>query len=142
VSGCSPYLESLPSYIDGAPPWTPTNRGYGITSRSLKHDLEVSPYVLTTYQTYTNSQVIDTYIMHRNFIPTSVTNLHLSHVESVPTRYYQPWVKCLFPYQYHATRLPTINVHRCSCQICDHIYIQPLMYSSYKDHAKLTIHHM
>jgi len=21
-----PYLESLPNYIDGAPPWTPTNR--------------------------------------------------------------------------------------------------------------------
>ena len=36
VSGCSPYLESLPSYTDGAPPWTPTNRGHGITSRPLK----------------------------------------------------------------------------------------------------------
>jgi len=34
-----PYLESLPSYTDGAPPWTPTNRGHGITSRPLKHDL-------------------------------------------------------------------------------------------------------
>ncbi|QCD97239.1 hypothetical protein DEO72_LG6g1949 [Vigna unguiculata] len=32
-----PYLESLPSYTDGAPPWTPTNRGHGITSRPLKH---------------------------------------------------------------------------------------------------------
>ena len=40
VSRCSPYLESLPSYTDGAPPWpwTPTNRGHGITSRPLKHD--------------------------------------------------------------------------------------------------------
>ena len=36
VSGCNPYLESLPSYTDGAPPWTPTNRGHGITSRPLK----------------------------------------------------------------------------------------------------------
>jgi len=27
VSGCNPYLESLPNYIDGAPPWTPTNKG-------------------------------------------------------------------------------------------------------------------
>jgi len=35
-----PYLESLPSYTDGAPPWTPTNRGHGITSRPLKRDLE------------------------------------------------------------------------------------------------------
>jgi len=43
VSGCNPYLESLPSYIDGAPPWTPTNRGHGITSRPLKHDPEIPP---------------------------------------------------------------------------------------------------
>jgi len=27
-----PYLESLPNYIDGAPPWTPTNKGHEITS--------------------------------------------------------------------------------------------------------------
>jgi len=33
-----PYLKSLPSYTDGAPPWAPTNNGHGITSRSLKHD--------------------------------------------------------------------------------------------------------
>ena len=43
VSGCNPYLESLPSYIDEAPPWTPTNRGHGITSRPLKNDLEIPP---------------------------------------------------------------------------------------------------
>jgi len=35
-----PYLESLPSYIDGAPPWTPINRGHGIKSRPLKRDPE------------------------------------------------------------------------------------------------------
>jgi len=35
VSGCNLYLESLPSDIDGAPPWTPTNRDHGITSRPL-----------------------------------------------------------------------------------------------------------
>jgi len=38
-----PYLESLPNYIDGAPPWTPTNMGHGITSRPLKHDPEIPP---------------------------------------------------------------------------------------------------
>jgi len=32
VSGCNPYLESLLNYINEAPPWTPTNRGHGITS--------------------------------------------------------------------------------------------------------------
>jgi len=44
-----PYIESLPNYIDGAPPWTPTNRGHGITSRPLKHDHEVSPRGLWNY---------------------------------------------------------------------------------------------
>ena len=43
VSRCNPYLESLPTYIDGVAPWTPTNRGHGITSRPLKHDLEIPP---------------------------------------------------------------------------------------------------
>jgi len=38
-----PYLESLPDYIDGAPPWIPTNRSHGITSRPLKHDPEIPP---------------------------------------------------------------------------------------------------
>jgi len=38
VSGYSPYLESLLSYTDGTPPWTPTNRGHEITSRPLKRD--------------------------------------------------------------------------------------------------------
>ena len=61
VSGCNPYLESLPSYIDGAPPWTPTNKGHGITSQPLKHDQEVSPrdswiYVLTTYQSHSKQK--------------------------------------------------------------------------------------
>jgi len=28
-----PYLESLLNYIDGAPPWTPTNRSHEIMSR-------------------------------------------------------------------------------------------------------------
>jgi len=40
--------------------------------------------------------------------------------------------KRLPSYQYHATELPIINVRRCSCQICDHIRIQPLMYIPHK----------
>jgi len=57
-----PYLEPLLNYIDGAPPWTPTNRGgHGITSWPLKHHHEVSlrdpwNYVLTTNQSYSNNQ--------------------------------------------------------------------------------------
>ena len=75
VSGCNPYLESLPSYIDGAPPWTPTNRGHGITSRPLKHDPEVSPrnskeLHTDLYQIYSYNQV--TVIIHSNLGSTSV----------------------------------------------------------------------
>jgi len=46
VSGCNPYLESLPSYTDGAPPWAPINKGHGITSRPLKRDPESLTYRL------------------------------------------------------------------------------------------------
>jgi len=38
-----PYLEPLLNYIDGAPPWTLTNSGYGITSRPT----EAPPWSLT-----------------------------------------------------------------------------------------------
>jgi len=67
VSRCNPYLESLPSYIDGAPPWTPTNKGPGITSRPLKHDPEVSPrnskeLSTDSYQTNSNNQI--TFLIH------------------------------------------------------------------------------
>ena len=43
VSGCNPYLESLLNYRNGTPPWTPTNRGHGITSRPT----EAPPWGLT-----------------------------------------------------------------------------------------------
>jgi len=46
-----PYLESLPDHIDGAPPWTPTNRGHGLTSRPLKHDPEIPPRDLKDLRT-------------------------------------------------------------------------------------------
>jgi len=49
-----PYLESLPSYTDGALPWTPTNRGRGITSRPLKHDPETPPRDLKDLRTNTD----------------------------------------------------------------------------------------
>ena len=38
-----PYLESLPSYTDVAPPWAPTNKGHVIMSRPLKRDPETPP---------------------------------------------------------------------------------------------------
>jgi len=78
-------------------------------STTLKSHLETSRnYVLTTWQTHTNSQVTDTYIIHRNLIPSFVTNPYFSYVESIPTCHSQPWVKCSSSYQSHATGLPTI----------------------------------
>ena len=71
VSGCNPYLESLPSYIDVAPPWTPTNRGHGITSRPLKHDHEIPPRdfkeLCTNHRpSYSINQVMVPYTTHAN----------------------------------------------------------------------------
>jgi len=76
VLGCNSYLESLPSYIDGAPPWAPTNRGHEITSRPLKHDPEVSPrnskeLRTDSYQIYSYNQV--TVIMHSSLGSICVT---------------------------------------------------------------------
>ena len=76
MSGCNPYLKSLPSSIDGAPPWIPINRGHEIMSRPLKHDLEVSPrnskeLRTDSYQIYSYNQL--TLIMHSNLGSTSVT---------------------------------------------------------------------
>jgi len=60
-------------------------------SRPLKHDPE-APHrdfkgLRTDHlPTYINSQEITTYIMHKRFIPTSINNPHLLHVEPVLTR--------------------------------------------------------
>jgi len=79
VSGCNPYLESLPNYIDGAPPWTPTNMGYGITSRPLKHDPEISPRdskeLCTDHILYIFKQTV-IFIMLINLMPTFIIHPH------------------------------------------------------------------
>ncbi|QCD86294.1 hypothetical protein DEO72_LG3g815 [Vigna unguiculata] len=49
----SPQDSVRSSYTDGAPPWTPTNKGHGITSRPLKHD----PKNLT----YSNTSILSTF---------------------------------------------------------------------------------
>jgi len=87
VSECNPYLESLPNYINWAPPWTPTNRGHGITSRPLKHDPETPPRdfkeLPTNHGPIIIKQVIfnmHMYISHANFYnPSSF----VFHVESI-----------------------------------------------------------
>jgi len=79
VSGCNPYLESLPNYIDGAPPWTPTNMGHGITSRPLKHDPEISPRdskeLCTHHILYIFKQTV-IFIMLINLMPTFIIHHH------------------------------------------------------------------
>ena len=93
VSGCSPYLESLPSYTDGAPSWAPTNRGHGITSRPLKRDPEVPPrdpkeiYALT--RTNNHSSNINECKTTFTF-PSQPPEISFSYVESIPTSHSQP----------------------------------------------------
>jgi len=74
VSGCNPYLESLPSYIDGAPPWTPTNRGHEITSRPLKHDPETSPRDFKELRTDHGPNIIK-----------QVSNMFITHIYPMST---------------------------------------------------------
>ena len=101
VSGCNPYLESLPSYIDGAPPWTPTNRGHRITSRPLKHDPEISPKdfkeLRTDHRPIMLNQSSNIYHTH-NLIPTFSTHPHsYPNIESTPTHpLYFISIPCLF----------------------------------------------
>jgi len=74
-----PYLESLPNYIDEAPPWTSTNRGHGITSRPLKHDREISPRDLkelcTDHIPVIFKQPSNIFIMHIHLMLTFIANL-------------------------------------------------------------------
>ena len=80
VPGCNPYLESLPSYIVGAPPWTPTNRGHGITSRPLKHDPGIShrdfKELHTNHKPNIIKQLINNYRAYiHTYMSTLITNL-------------------------------------------------------------------
>jgi len=81
--------------------------------------------------------------MHRNLIPTFVSNSHLSYVESIPTRYSQPWVKCFSSYQDHATGLPTImsivaHVKFVTTYIYIYIYIYIYVYIYIFNHSSIT----
>ena len=84
-----PYLESLPDYIDGAPPWTPTNMGHGITSRPLKHDPEIPPRDLKELRINHRPIMLNQScnIYHAdNLMPTFINHLHsCPNVESIPT---------------------------------------------------------
>ena len=80
MSGCNPYLESLPSYIDGAPPWTPTNRDRGITSRRLKHDPRILhrdfKELCTDHKPNIIKQLINNYRAYiHTYLSTLITNL-------------------------------------------------------------------
>jgi len=107
---------------------------------TLKSHLETSRnYVLTTCQTYTNSQVTDTYIMHgtshQHSYPTLIYHMLNQYQLIIPNH---GKVFLLIPKPCHW--ITNHHVYCCSCQIRDHIYIQPLKYNSYKAYVKLTIH--
>ena len=88
VSGCNSYLESLPNYIDGAPPWTPTNRGHGITSRPLNHDPETPPRDFKELRTQHGPIIIKQIIfsMHTCISHANLYNpfSFVFHIESIP----------------------------------------------------------
>ena len=79
-SECQPYLEFLPNYIDGAPPWTPTNRGHGITSRPLKL-MELRPNHIPMIF----NQPSNIYHAHKSHANLYNQSSFIFHVESIPT---------------------------------------------------------
>jgi len=108
VSGCSPYLESLPSYINGAPPWTPTNMGHEITSWPLKHDPEISPrdskkLRTNTDQSYPNNQ--RKFIMH----------IHILRQPLLP-----------FPFMFQIKYIPTHHTPSMDTEFSTHLIVMPL----------------
>jgi len=84
-----PYLESLPNYIDGAPPWTPTNRGHGITSWPLKHPHEVSHRgsmeLRTDHRPIILNQSSNIYHAHKSHVNLYNQSSFIFNVESIPT---------------------------------------------------------
>jgi len=119
VSGCNPYLESLPNYINGAPPWTPTNRSHGITSRPLKREPETLPRdfkeLRTDHGPIILNQSSNIYHAHKSHVNLYNQSSFPSHVESISTHPSQTMniefhlipIPCHFDYQ------PS---HTCQCQ--------------------------
>jgi len=113
VLGCNPYLESLPNYYDGAPPWTPTNMGHRITSRPLKHDPEIPPrdlrnYALTTDQSCSINQVMFT-IQNISCQPLQPILIHNQMLNPYQLILPKQWIYICISYQYHVSLIPTIS---------------------------------
>jgi len=101
-----PYLESLPNYIDGAPPWTPTNKGHEITSWPLKHYLEISPRDFKELRTDTDQ----TYSINKVMHIIHITSCHppSTHPHSFPNiQSYQ--LIFSISYQYHVSLIPSFS---------------------------------
>ena len=81
-------MQSLPNYIDGAPPWTPTNRGQGITSLSLKRDPETPPRdfkkLRTDHGPIIFKQSCNIYHAYKSHVNLYNPSSYMFHVESIP----------------------------------------------------------
>jgi len=74
-----PYLESLPSYTNGAPPWTPTNRGHGIT-------FLINQTSSTCVYTYIHIHHIQFLIIHLFRIPSQTIPTYYSRTMNMALR--------------------------------------------------------
>jgi len=109
-----PYLESLPSYTDGAPPWAPTNMGHVITSRPLKHYPEKSH--LETPRNYALTRTISKINQQRNThhaYNLRSTFINHSHsyppVESISSHSSWSTITDLYHHHNHVPLVPTIS---------------------------------
>ena len=156
-----PYLESLPNYIDGAPSWTPINRGHGITSRPLKHDLEISPRdfkELRTDHIPIISKQPTNIIMHIPLMSTFITNpfyipgqtIQTHHPPYMNTKFYLISIPCHFHNQpFHVHYMPRIiqvhhsqlihpPTHAYSFISCHYIIIQSNTCQTSKNRENIT----
>jgi len=123
-----PYLESLPNYIDGPPPWTPTNMGHEITSWPLKHDPEISPRdfkeLHTDHIPIIFKQPSNIFIMHIHLKSTSfifqVKPIPTPHTSSMNIEFWLISLPCHFHNQpFHVHYMPRI------IQVCHPQLIHP-----------------
>ncbi|QCD99806.1 hypothetical protein DEO72_LG7g1092 [Vigna unguiculata] len=80
-----PYLESLPSYTDGAPLWTPTNKGHGITSRPLKRNPGADAFTCGGYLCSPPSCSPPSYVLQCYNKSISLTTRMQPYLESLPS---------------------------------------------------------
>ena len=141
-----PYLESLPSYTDGAPPWTPTGT-MGLRPDHWSTTLGISPrdpkdLRTDTDQTFLINQT-DSACIHTIYIYIYILyNFSLSASFVFSTKPCQlvilePRIWSFVSYHYHVTLVPTLSYLMLNSYQTHHFnFMNHLIQSSCSHHVK------